>query len=82
MNIPELTPVESSNIYAVGFRLHDQSLYVQFKSKGGPDAIYRYIAVPPELYQRFLNSASKGGFFSREVKGHFAAEKLSPEVQG
>ena len=73
----EMTPVQSSNIHAVGYDLHSQTLSVQFKARGGAAAgsIYEYIAVPPEVYERFMNAPSKGGWFAANIKNHYAARR-------
>jgi hypothetical protein len=74
--MPEFVAVESSNVRAIGFDQHSQTLFVQFIGrKGSADSIYKYIAVPPALYERFLNAPSKGVFFSSEIKGKFAHER-------
>jgi len=73
----ERTSVESSNIAAVGYDLHSQRLEVEFTGRGGAaGSVYQYVAVPPELYERFMNSPSKGGFFAREIKGKFSAVRV------
>jgi len=78
MNIQAIIRVESSNVYGISYDLHSQTLFVQFNAKGGgPGSIYRYIAVPPEVYQRFMDSPTKGGFFAKNVKGVYSSEKLT-----
>jgi hypothetical protein len=80
MNTPDLTPVESKNISAIGYRLHDQSLFIQFRGRGGATgSTYRYVAVPPELYHRFMNATSKGQFFAAEIKGSGPGPRYSYE---
>ena len=69
--IPELTPVESSNIEAVG---HGYSgLYVRFKNK----AVYLYEDVPVEKYAMLLSSESKGCYLNKEIKGKFNYRKVA-----
>ena len=52
----ELTPVESSNVAAIGYDADSRELRVQFK--GG--AIYRYVGVPPEVHTALMGAPSKG----------------------
>lgn len=37
---------------------------------------YRYFAVPAEIFDRMRNSFSKGAFFNRHIRGHFAYREL------
>lgn len=62
MKIVELTPVDSSNVAAVGHK--DNTLYVEFKHGG----LYRYFNVPAETYQAMLAADSVGKFLNAEVK--------------
>lgn len=62
MKIVELTPVESSNVAAVGHQ--DNTLYVEFKHGG----LYRYFNVPAETYQAMLAADSVGKFLNAEIK--------------
>jgi hypothetical protein len=68
----ELHPVTSSNIKAVGYDPDTQRLVVQFNS----GKKYAYADVPPEVHKEFLDAKSMGIFFTREVRGKYAAEKL------
>lgn len=64
MPIPKMTPVNSSNIDAIG---HDDvagELYVRFRS----GKIYVYSEVPAETYNQLLQADSKGSFLNREIK--------------
>lgn len=61
-----LTPVESSQIAAIGFA--DGTLAVQFRSKGGLGATYHYPNVSAETHQKFIEAESKGGFFGSNIK--------------
>ena len=77
MTIPEMIPVESSNIRSISFDLATQELFVQFIGRGGKaDSIYKYIAVPKELFERFMNAPSKGSFFASFVKSHYSAVRI------
>lgn len=64
----ELTPVESSQIHAIGYDEAQRKLAVQFKGKTGPGSLYHYDNVPPELHQEFMAADSKGRFFKEKIK--------------
>jgi hypothetical protein len=77
MTIPNLIPVESKNLQAVGYDLHSQTLFIQFRRKDGAGSIYRYIAVPPAVHEALMQAVSKGQFFQGQVKNKYSFEKLS-----
>lgn len=71
MPMPDLTPVQSSNIAAVG---HDgDHLYVQFH--GG--STWKYHNVPADQHAEMIKASSVGKFFGKHVKPNFKAEKVS-----
>jgi hypothetical protein len=77
MNIPELIPVQSSNVAAIAYDLHTQTLYVQFIGrKGAAPSLYSYLAVPPHVYERFMQAPTKGGFFAAEIRSKFSSQKM------
>lgn len=64
--IPPMTAVESSRISAIG---HDgNSLFVQFRNKGGPGATYSYPNFPADKFSEFMTAESKGAFFTQHVR--------------
>jgi len=50
-----------------------KDLYIQFVS----GLVYRYKAVPDNLYKRMRNTISKGKFFNRYIKGTFEFEQTN-----
>ena len=56
--------VASSNIKAIGYSAFARVLQVDFLS----GSRYRYLAVEPEIFKRFIDAASKGQFLNREIK--------------
>jgi hypothetical protein len=80
MNIT-LTPVESSQIAAVGYDAATRTLAIQFKKKSGPSSLYHYDNVPADVHQAFVAAESKGRFFGANIKGNadFAYRKIEPE---
>jgi hypothetical protein len=74
-DIPVLMPVKSSNVYAIGYSIRDQQLFVQFRMAGterpSPGAMYRYDNVPITVWRRFKEARSKGHFLAVHVKGTY-----------
>lgn len=70
------TPVESSNVAAIGYENHDDELkaelYVRFKS----GLEYVYHDVPAGVVQEFLDADSKGKYLNEHIKGAYAYEKI------
>ena len=62
-------PVESSCIASVGYAAAVETLEVEFRS----GAVYRYLAVPPDVHLALLQSASKGAYLNRHIKARHAA---------
>lgn len=71
MKPPKLTPVESSNIDALGY--NDAGLWVRFKSGG----LYRYPKCPRTIYDDGLKAPSVGQWFRSAVMGTFKHETVN-----
>ena len=69
---PELVPVESSAVEAVGYDPEDRDLYIRYV--GG--AVYAYVDVPEDRYRALLEADSKGTFVNREIKPHYRHRRL------
>ncbi|HSK95041.1 MAG TPA: KTSC domain-containing protein [Euzebyales bacterium] len=67
MSAPELVPVDSSSIAAVGYDPATRVLHVRFVS----GRAYLYHDVPPSTYAALLRAESKGAYFNREVRDAF-----------
>ncbi len=65
MELPELKPVKSSNLKAVGYDEEAQALYIQFP-KG--NTIWKYTPVTKKDYDLFIGSPSLGSFFHQHIK--------------
>ena len=74
---PELVPVTSSNIRAIGFDEGGPTLYVQFIGKNKPDSTYAYADFPHDQWVEFLRSPSKRSWFAGHVKGRYQTTKVS-----
>lgn len=58
--------VNSSNVLAVGYDARDNSLYIQYDSKGKP--VYKYYNVEPAIWEGLQNADSKGSYTHWFVK--------------
>lgn len=68
MNI-DLTPVKSSQIFAVGYDAPSETLALQFLRNGQPGGVYHYTPVPDGMYHALLAAESIGKFFGANIKG-------------
>jgi hypothetical protein len=75
MTAVALTPVESSNVAAIGYDPASSELHVQFKS----GQTYRYFDVPPDVHADLQHpDVSVGGYVSGNVRGRFRCELVQP----
>lgn len=65
--MPDMVPVDSTSIDAIGYDVTSQELYVRFVS----GETYRYAEVPSDIVEAFMSAPSKGGYFNREIKPAF-----------
>ena len=65
-------PVESTALAAIGYSKRLRALEIEFVN----GAIYRYLHVPPSLYQDFLFAYSKAGFYHKNVRGRFLSLRV------
>lgn len=68
--IPHI-PVSSSSVKTIGYDEKTQTLHVDFHKSG----MYIYHNVPPETYDSFMKSESKGQFLHQNIKGQHQHEK-------
>lgn len=62
--LPEMVPVDSSAIAAIGYDARVRELFVRFHT----GRTYVYEEVPPDLYQELMQAASKGICFNTRIK--------------
>ena len=80
--MPEMHPVKSSNIEAIGYEPDERKLYVLFvKSRTRvyqsiKDRTYVYYDVNESIFREFLQAFSKGKYFHKEIKNRYKREKL------
>lgn len=71
-----LSPVQSSNVKAIGYDPITSQLRVEFNNGG----VYNYEDVPAETYRGLMASHSKGAFLAANIKGKHAHSKHDPEA--
>lgn len=73
-----LAPSEfsSSNVHSALYDFGATELFVRYL-RSGPDAIYRYRAVPASTWQDFLDAGSKGGYINANIAYSYTYTKLT-----
>ncbi len=70
--------VISSNIAEAGYDDETRTLEIQFCNKAGEKTgVYRYLNVPPETWNGFLNADSKGRYFRDYIRNQYECHKIS-----
>ena len=70
--MPDMIPVVSSNIEAVGFDDELEELTVEFK--GG--RLYSYDGVKRNVYDDLIKAPSVGSYFAANIRGFYNYTKL------
>jgi len=73
MSMPEMTPVDSSNVASVGHDPETSALYVEFIGGG----LYVYSGVDTQTFDELRDAASVGSFLNRVIKPNFSYSKVS-----
>jgi hypothetical protein len=60
----ERTPVESSNLFSVGYDAGTSTLEIEFRSGG----VYQYFGVPAGVCEGLMMAPSKGRYFDQYIK--------------
>ncbi len=68
----EREPIESTSLRSLGYEPGTHTLEVEFNSGG----IYRYLDVPPEMYQTLREAESPGRVFTRQIRNAYECWKL------
>lgn len=76
-DLPEMTPVASSNIHSVGH--NGAALYVRFLRDGEPGALYRYSTAGAEHKTGMLTADSAGRYHARVVKAQHVGELVTED---
>ncbi|WP_321515857.1 KTSC domain-containing protein [Marinifilum fragile] len=72
MNIPEMTPVSSSNIESIGYDEQEEIVYVRFLN----GSLYVYKGVPIHEYENLLQAPSHGSYLHRNYKNVYPYERI------
>ncbi len=72
MPTPEMQPVSSSNIAAVGYDTENQIVYIQFL-KG---STYVYMGVPEHEFENLRTASSVGSYHHRNYKNVYPYERV------
>jgi len=72
MNIPEMTPVDSSNVESVGYDKDSQNVFVSFLN----GSIYVYKGVAEHEFENLRDAASVGSYLHRNFKNVYPYERV------
>jgi hypothetical protein len=67
MKIPDLTPIDSSSIEAVGYVPGEARLFVRFVTR----KTYMYEGITQETYLELIRAESIGRFFNRRIRDQY-----------
>lgn len=70
--MPDMVPVDSSNLASVGYDPDSRDLHVRFKS----GATHRYAGVSAEHHAGLMASDSKGKYFHANIRNAYPSEKV------
>jgi KTSC domain len=73
--MPEMRPVESSWVAAIGYEENAREVHVALLD----GAAYAFESVPPEVWRLFLTAESKGTFVNEVLKPGYEVRKLSSD---
>jgi hypothetical protein len=73
MSIPELQPVISSNVAAVGYDASNKIVYVKFLN----GSIYAYKGVLQHEFENLLSAPSVGSYLNRNFKNVYPYERAN-----
>ncbi len=71
MPMPDMLPVSSSNIAAVGYDAENQTVYVQFMN----GSTYAYKGVPEHEFENLRTAPSVGSYLNRNYKNVYPYER-------
>lgn len=69
--MPEMQPVSSSNIAAVGYDTANQSVFVQFLD----GSTYEYKGVSEQEFENLLTAPSVGSYLNRNFKNVYPYQR-------
>jgi hypothetical protein len=72
VEIKDLEPGRSVNIFGIGYHPETKTMLVKFKA----DMIYQFDDVPPDYYEQLLEATSVGQYFHKTIRQAFAAQRI------
>ena len=72
----QMISMESSNLQSAGYDPKEHSLFVKFHT----GRTYKYLHLPPLLWQGLQQSPSKGRFFAEQIRNVFEYEIVQDDV--
>jgi len=63
--------VNSSNIVSIGYNPINRILEIEFKN-----GVYQYNGISSEIYEKLMNSPSKGKFFYSFIRDKYITKKI------
>ena len=72
MPMPDIQPVSSSNIAAIGYDVENQTAYVQFLN----GSMYAYKGVPEHEFENLRTAPSVGSYLNRNYKNVYPYERV------
>lgn len=72
MTLPDMTPVDSSNVASIGHDASTQTLYVAFLD----GSTYAYESVDEDTFSDLRDAPSVGSYLNRVIKPHHPFQKL------
>ena len=72
MPIPDIEPVSSSNIAAIGYDVENLTVYVQFLN----GSTYAYKGVPEHEFENLRTAPSVGSYLNRNYKNVYPYERV------
>lgn len=71
--MPVMTPVQSTNLLAVGYDAQTQELFIRFRN----GSLYVYANVPQHVYDGLMSAPSYGKYHAAYIKNAYPYRRLS-----
>lgn len=69
-------PLESTALATVGYSRRLHVLEIEFRN----GAIYRYLDVPPDVYDALMNASSKARFYDQNIRHKYQSLHVRPRA--
>ncbi|MFA1612046.1 phage portal protein [Halobellus rubicundus] len=68
---------DSSNLDQGLYDPEEEELYIRFEREDGPDSLYVYLDVPPEVWEGLVNASSHGSYHYDNIRLDYAYEEIT-----